>query len=212
GGRIAATALHCKEFPLVQLDGGNAMAILVTGGAGFIGSHVVERLIARGEEVVILDDFNTYYSPAVKRHNLALFAEHSGVHLIHGDIAEEVDVSRAFARRKIDSVIHLAARAGVRPSLHDPALYERVNIGGTLQLLEHSRRTRVARFIFASSSSVYGLSAPVPFTESDPADRAISPYAATKRAAEVLCYTYHHLYGLPVTCLRLFTVYGPRQR
>jgi len=188
------------------------MATLVTGGAGFIGSHVVGRLIARGDEVVILDDFNTYYSPAIKRQNLASLAKHPGVHLIHGDIAEEGDVSRAFAQRKIDAIIHLAARAGVRPSLSDPALYERVNIGGTLQLLEHARRAHIERFIFASSSSVYGLSAAVPFTESDPADRAISPYAATKRAAEVLCYTYHHLYGLPVTCLRLFTVYGPRHR
>jgi UDP-glucuronate 4-epimerase len=188
------------------------MAILVTGGAGFIGSHVVERLIARGDEVVIFDDFNNYYSPAVKRQNLASFAGQPRVHLVYGDVAEEGDVSRAFTRWRIDSVIHLAARAGVRPSLSDPALYERVNVGGTLHLLEHSRRAHVERLIFASSSSVYGLSAPVPFSESDPADRAISPYAATKRAAEVLCHTYHHLYGLPVTCLRLFTVYGPRQR
>jgi UDP-glucuronate 4-epimerase len=188
------------------------MAILVTGGAGFIGSHVVERLAARGDEVVILDDFNSYYSPAVKRQNLTALAGHPSVHLVHGDVAEEADVARAFARWRINAVVHLAARAGVRPSLRDPALYERVNVGGTLQLLEHSRRARVERFIFASSSSVYGVSTPVPFSESDPADRAISPYAATKRAAEILCHTYHHLYGLPVTCLRLFTVYGPRQR
>lgn len=188
------------------------MATLVTGGAGFIGSHLVEALIAAGDEVVLLDDFNDYYDPAAKERNLASMWDEPGLHLVHGDIADEATVARAFAIRPIRAVLHLAARAGVRPSLRDPVLYDRVNIQGTLLLLEASRRAMVERFVFASSSSVYGLSARVPFSESDPADRPISPYAATKRTGEMLCYTYHHLYGLPIACMRLFTVYGPRQR
>lgn len=188
------------------------MAILVTGGAGFIGSHVVERLIGRGEEVVVLDDFNAYYDPAIKEHNLAALRDNPALHLIRGDIADTDDVSAAFACVPIRAVIHLAGRAGVRPSVADPLLYELANSRGTLVLLEASRRAEVERFIFASSSSVYGITSRVPFVETDPADRAISPYAATKRAAEIACHTYSHLYGLPVTCLRLFTVYGPRQR
>ncbi len=191
---------------------GETMAVLVTGGAGFIGSQVVERLIARGNEVVIVDDFNDYYDPMIKERNLADVVDHPGLHLVRGDIADEAVVAYAFAVRPIRAVVHLAARAGVRPSLRDPLLYERVNIHGTFRLLEASRRAHVERFLFASSSSVYGLSAAVPFNESDPADRPISPYAATKRAGEMLCYTYHQLYGLPITCMRLFTVYGPRQR
>jgi UDP-glucuronate 4-epimerase len=188
------------------------MAVLVTGGAGFIGSYLVERLLARGDEVVVLDDFNDYYDPAVKERNLAAIVDRPGLHLVHGDIADEAVVAYAFAVRPIRAVAHLAARAGVRPSLCDPLLYERVNIRGTLRLLEASRRAHVERFLFASSSSVYGLSAAVPFNECDPADRPISPYAATKRTGEMICYTYQQLYGLPIACLRLFTVYGPRQR
>ncbi len=188
------------------------MAILVTGGAGFIGSHVVERLVGRGDEVVVLDDFNNYYDPSIKERNLAALATHSHLHVIRGDVAEPDDVARAFAVRPIHAIIHLAARAGVRPSISDPLLYERVNIRGTLLILEQGRRVGVGRVIFASSSSVYGVTSTVPFQESDPADRAISPYAATKRAGELLCHTYHHLYGMPITCLRFFTVYGPRQR
>ena len=188
------------------------MAVLVTGGAGFIGSHVVERLIERGDEVVVLDDFNDSYDPAVKEHNLSAVLDHPALHLVRGDVAEPEDVAGAFARASIHSVMHLAGRAGVRPSVADPLLYERANSRGTLVLLEACRRREIERMIFASSSSVYGVTSTVPFVETDPADRAISPYAATKRAAEMSCYTYHHLYGLPVTCLRLFTVYGPRQR
>ncbi|HEX3271792.1 MAG TPA: SDR family NAD(P)-dependent oxidoreductase [Ktedonobacterales bacterium] len=188
------------------------MAVLVTGGAGFIGSHVVERLIARGSEVVVLDDFNNYYDPAIKEHNLAGVAGKQGLHIVRGDVADEAAVAEAFAIRRIRAVVHLAARAGVRPSLGDPLLYERANIRGALLILEQSRREGVERVVFASSSSVYGTTTRAPFTESDAADRPISPYSATKRAAELLCYTYSHLYGLPVTCLRLFTVYGPRQR
>jgi UDP-glucuronate 4-epimerase len=188
------------------------MAVLVTGGAGFIGSHIVERLIARGDEVVVLDDLNNYYDPAIKERNLAGVVGEPGLHLVRGDIADEAAVGQAFAISRIRAVVHLAARAGVRPSLSDPLLYERANIRGALQILEQSRREDVERVIFASSSSVYGLTAPAPFTESDPADRPISPYSATKRAAELLCYTYSHLYQLPIACMRLFTVYGPRQR
>jgi UDP-glucuronate 4-epimerase len=188
------------------------MAVLVTGGAGFIGSHVVERLIARGSEVVVLDDFNNYYDPAIKEHNLAGVAGKQGLHIVRGDVADEAAVAEAFAIRRIRAVVHLSARAGVRPSLGDPLLYERANIRGALLILEQSRREGVERVVFASSSSVYGTTTRAPFTESDAADRPISPYSATKRAAELLCYTYSHLYGLPVTCLRLFTVYGPRQR
>lgn len=188
------------------------MAILVTGGAGFIGSHVVERLIARGDEVVVLDDFNDYYDPVIKERNLANIVDHPGLHLVRGDIADAAAVSHAFAISRIRAVVHLAARAGVRPSLRDPFLYERTNVHGTLLILEQSRRKGVERVVFASSSSVYGLTDRVPFTESDASDRPISPYAATKRAAEMLCHTYFHLYGLPTACMRLFTVYGPRQR
>lgn len=188
------------------------MAILITGGAGFIGSHIVEALMARGDEVVVLDDFNDYYDPAAKERNLAAVRDQPGLHLVHGDIADEAAVTQAFGICPIHAVVHLAARAGVRPSLRDPVLYERVNLQGTLLLLEASRRAAVERFLFASSSSVYGQSTTVPFSESDSADRPISPYAATKRAGELHCYTYHHLYGLPITCMRLFTAYGPRQR
>ena len=188
------------------------MAVLVTGGAGFIGSHVVERLIARGDEVVVLDDFNTYYDPAIKERNLAGVVGHRGLHIVRGDIADEVAVGDAFASRRIRTVVHLAARAGVRPSLCDPLLYERANIRGALLILEQCRREGVERLVFASSSSVYGQTARVPFSESDAADRPISPYSATKRAAELFCHTYSHLYGLPIACMRLFTVYGPRQR
>ena len=188
------------------------MAVLVTGGAGFIGSHVVERLMARGDEVVVLDDLNDYYDPAIKLRNLAGVVDQPGLHLVRGDIADEAAVGQAFAMARIRAVVHLAARAGVRPSLSDPLLYERANIRGALQILEQSRREGVERVVFASSSSVYGMTTHAPFVESDPADRPISPYSATKRAAGLLCYTYSHLYQLPSVCMRLFTVYGPRQR
>jgi UDP-glucuronate 4-epimerase len=188
------------------------MAILITGGAGFIGSHLTARLLGRGEEVVCLDDFNDYYNPAFKRENVAPFAHDPQWHLVEGDIRDEQTVAAVFARFGVEATVHLAARAGVRPSILQPRLYEEVNCVGTVTLLEAARRHGVSRFVFGSSSSVYGVNSKLPFAEDDPITCPVSPYAATKRAGELLAYTYHHLYGLEVTCLRFFTVYGPRQR
>jgi UDP-glucuronate 4-epimerase len=186
--------------------------ILVTGGAGFIGSHVSRRLLSRGDAVVCLDDFNDFYDPAIKRANQAELERNAAWRLVEGDIRDEALVDRLFAGERFDAVIHLAARAGVRPSLKEPILYEDVNCIGTLRLLEAARRHGPPRFTFASSSSVYGINEKVPFAESDPVDLPISPYATTKRAGELLCFNYAHLYGLRVSCLRFFTVYGPSQR
>jgi len=184
-------------------------SILVTGGAGFIGSHLCERLLGRGEDITVLDDFNAFYDPAVKRANATLLR---GARVLEGDVRDRDAVARLFAEGRFDAVVHLAAMAGVRPSLKDPLLYEDVNVRGTLVLLEELRRRPGTRFVFASSSSVYGSNEKVPFEESDDIHHPVSPYAATKRAGELLCYTYHHLHGIPTTCLRFFTVYGPRQR
>jgi UDP-glucuronate 4-epimerase len=186
--------------------------ILLTGGAGFIGSHVARRLLARGDRIVALDDFNDFYDPALKRTNVAELARHDGWRLVEGDIRDAALVDRLFRDQRFDAVVHLAARAGVRPSLKEPILYEDVNCIGTLRLLEAARRHGPASFVFASSSSVYGINEKVPFAESDPVDLPISPYATTKRAGELLCFNYSHLYGLRTSCLRFFTVYGPSQR
>jgi UDP-glucuronate 4-epimerase len=183
--------------------------ILVTGGAGFIGSHVCERLLERGDELVVLDNFNDFYDPRLKRDNARALA---GARIVEGDIRDEELVGRLFAERPFDAVLHLAAMAGVRPSLADPLHYQDVNVRGTLVLLEAVRRRPETRFVFASSSSVYGTSESVPFREDDDIHRPVSPYAATKRAGELLAFTHHHLYGIPTSCLRFFTVYGPRQR
>jgi UDP-glucuronate 4-epimerase len=180
------------------------MRILLTGGAGFIGSHLLERLLARGDDVAVVDDFNDYYDPALKRRNLPK----GGFRLHERDIR---DAAGIVAQEKPDLLIHLAARAGVRPSLVDPALYESVNVAGTLGLLEACRRAEVRRFIFASSSSVYG-NAHVPFREDDPALHPVSPYGVTKLLGEHYARIYSRLHGLHATCLRFFTVYGPRQR
>jgi len=188
------------------------MTILVTGGAGFIGSHLTERLLADGCEVVCLDNFNDYYDPAIKKANIRTALANANCTLVEGDILDAGLLGSLFAAHDFKLIVHLAARAGVRPSLADPILYEQVNCEGTLNLLERARRGDVDNFVFGSSSSVYGINSKVPFSEADPINQPISPYAATKRAGELLCYTYHHLYGLPVTCLRFFTVYGPRQR
>jgi UDP-glucuronate 4-epimerase len=186
--------------------------ILVTGGAGFIGSHLVERLLADGRRVVALDNFDPFYAAAVKRRNLESASRAAAFRLIEGDIRDAPLLDHLFASERFSAVVHLAARAGVRPSIQDPPLYQSVNVEGTVRLLEACRRHGVRRFLFGSSSSVYGNNAKVPFAESDPVDRPISPYAATKRAGELLAYTHHHLFGLEVASLRFFTVYGPRQR
>jgi UDP-glucuronate 4-epimerase len=190
-------------------------AILVTGGAGFIGSHLVERLAARGDTVVALDNFDPYYDPAVKRRNLRAAAREPGpgrFTLTEGDIRDAAGLDALFAGHRFDAVVHLAARAGVRPSIADPLLYADVNVSGTTQLLEACRRHGVGRFLFGSSSSVYGDSTAVPFCEEARVDRPVSPYAATKVAGELLAFSYHHLFGMDISCLRFFTVYGPRQR
>jgi UDP-glucuronate 4-epimerase len=186
--------------------------VLVTGGAGFIGSHVVDRLLADGERVVVIDDFNDFYDPAVKRANVAAHLQHPAYTLVEGDIRDAALVERVFAEHGPRRVIHLAARAGVRPSLEEPLLYETTNVVATLILLEACRRHGVTKLVFGSSSSVYGVNAKVPFSEDDPIAQTISPYAATKAAGELHCHAYSHLYGLPIVCLRFFTVYGPRQR
>lgn len=186
--------------------------ILVTGGAGFIGSHVIPVLLNRGLTVVALDDFNDYYNPTFKRENVAPFLSHPSFQLVEGDIRDKDLVFSVYRRYGISATIHLAARAGVRASIAQPRLYEEVNGVGTVNLLEAAHRFGAFTFIFGSTSSVYGINSKVPFSEDDPIVCPISPYAASKRGAELMCYTFHHLYGLKATILRFFTVYGPRQR
>lgn len=195
-------------------------SVLVTGGAGFIGSHLCEALLSRGTRVVVLDNFCDFYDPAVKETNAAQilrFAASSPGELVvlKGDIRRSGDMERAIlalGEPGNAAVVHLAAMAGVRPSIENPRLYNDVNVAGTLEVLEACRRNGIRRLSFASSSSVYGNNAKVPFSEADSVDHPISPYAATKKSGELLCHNYHHLYGLSVACLRFFTVYGPRQR
>jgi UDP-glucuronate 4-epimerase len=186
------------------------MRVLVTGGAGFIGSHLVEKLLASGHEVVILDDFNDFYDPQTKHANIAGLAR--DVTVYHVDLRDSESVRNLFHREKVDAIAHLAARAGVRPSIQQPRLYYDTNVTGTLHLLEAVRVTGVERFVFASSSSVYGASKAIPFSEDQHLTQTFSPYGATKIAGEFLCSTYSHLYNLRVVALRYFTVYGPRQR
>lgn len=186
--------------------------ILVTGGAGFIGSHLTRRLLGRGDRVTILDDFNDFYDPAIKRANVAVLGSPAELTLVEGDIRDRDLVDRLFRESGFDAVVHLAARAGVRPSLAEPILYEEVNCVATLYLLEAARRWGPEVFVFGSSSSVYGINRKVPFSEDDEVNQPISPYATTKRSGELLCFNYHHLYDLKVSCLRFFTVYGPAQR
>ena len=186
------------------------MKLLVTGGAGFIGSHVVEALVAGNHTVSVIDNFNDFYDPAIKRSNVSAFPRSVQVHEI--DLCDKAAVGAALAAEKLDAIVHLAARAGVRPSVQSPELYLQTNIFGTFNLLEAARQSSVSRFIFASSSSVYGATRELPFREDQPLLRTLSPYASTKLAGEHLCSTYAHLYGLQVVCLRFFTVYGPRQR
>jgi UDP-glucuronate 4-epimerase len=186
------------------------MNVLVTGGAGFIGSHLVERLLRDTHDVAILDDFNDFYDPKIKRANIAAFANDVAVHDV--DLRDGKKVAALFQKERFDAIFHLAARAGVRPSIQRPQLYYDTNVAGTLHLLEGARSTRADRFIFASSSSVYGAAKKVPFSEGEYLTQTLSPYAATKIAGEFLCSTYSHLYEMRVVALRYFTVYGARQR
>lgn len=188
------------------------MHLLVTGAAGFIGSSLCDHLLSRGHRVTGLDNFDEFYDPGLKRSNIASALVHPSYTLITGDIRDGDCLDGIFSAGTVDAVIHLAARAGVRPSIEQPLLYEDVNVRGTLVLLEAMRRAGVGRLLFASSSSVYGDNRKVPFAETDPVDHPVSPYAATKKAGELICHTWHRLHGIRVACLRFFTVYGPRQR
>jgi UDP-glucuronate 4-epimerase len=187
--------------------------ILITGGAGFIGSHLIDRLLAEGGwQITTVDDFNDFYDPGIKRENLHTASSNPNFRLVEADIRNQSSLEQALGPGAFDCIVHLAARAGVRPSLNEPRLYVETNINGTLNLLELARAHGVKQFVFGSSSSVYGLNAKVPFSEADPIFNPISPYAATKAAGELLCHSYAHLYDMRFVCLRFFTVYGARQR
>ena len=187
--------------------------LLITGGAGFIGSHLVDHLLRTDlEQITVVDDFNNFYAPEIKRANIGQSLKDDRYRLVEVDIRDRQALEKLFNEQRFDCIVHLAARAGVRPSLSEPQLYTETNINGTLNLLELAREHNVKQFVFGSSSSVYGINAKVPFSEEDPIRQPISPYAATKGAGELLCHTYSHLYGTRCVCLRFFTVYGPRQR
>ena len=189
------------------------MNFLVTGGVGFIGSHVCERLLEAGHAVCALDDLNDFYDPAIKQSTLReLQSRAQSFSFVHADITNRGELDEIFGSMAFDQIIHLAARAGVRPSLENPALYQRVNVEGTVNVLEAARERGVKKITIASSSSVYGVNSKVPFSEADPIFSAISPYAASKLACEALGHVYHHVHGMDVCMLRFFTVYGPRQR
>jgi UDP-glucuronate 4-epimerase len=187
------------------------MKALVTGSAGFIGSHLCERLLSDGHIVLGVDNFDDFYDPKIKRQNISQCLTNKNFELIEADIRDQAAMEKAVSEG-IEVIIHLAARAGIRPSIAQPLLYADVNVNGTVVLLEAAKKCKVDKFIFGSSSSVYGNNKKIPFSEIDNVDFPISPYAATKKAGELICHTYHHLYGISVTCLRFFTVYGPRQR
>ena len=187
--------------------------VLLTGGAGFIGSHLATRLLGEGGwDVTIVDDLNDFYSPDVKRANLEAVRRAGDIRFVEADIRSAESLAAIFDETSLDCIVHLAARAGVRPSLSEPVLYAETNINGTLNLLELARKHEVGQFVFGSSSSVYGINSKVPFAEDDRIHQPISPYAATKAAGELLCHTYSHLFGFRTVCLRFFTVYGARQR
>lgn len=195
-------------------------SILVTGGAGFIGSHLCKALLQKNQKVIIIDNFNDYYDPSIKRNNIEEIknmmksngVDNENLQVVEGDIRDIEHLDKLFQEHRIDLIVHLAAMAGVRPSIKEPLLYNDVNVRGTLNLLEMCRKYDIDKFVFASSSSVYGNNEKVPFSEADNVDYPISPYAATKKAGELICHTYHHLYNIDVACLRFFTVYGPGQR
>ncbi|MEO6655836.1 MAG: GDP-mannose 4,6-dehydratase [Pyrinomonadaceae bacterium] len=187
--------------------------ILVTGGAGFIGSHLVDRLLSEGDwQITAVDDFNDFYSPEIKHANIAEHLKSPNYRIVDADIRDAVTMAALFMQYEFDVIVHLAARAGVRPSLSEPKLYAETNINGTLNLLELARKHNIKQFVFGSSSSVYGINTKVPFAEDDRIQQPISPYAATKAAGELICHTYSHLYDIRTICLRFFTVYGARQR
>ncbi|MFQ5892195.1 MAG: GDP-mannose 4,6-dehydratase [Candidatus Methanofastidiosia archaeon] len=186
--------------------------IFITGGAGFLGSHLIDRLLERGERVLCLDNFDPYYDPEIKKRNIQNHLDNKDFILIKGDVRDEELLKKLFKTYEIKKVVHLAAKAGVRVSLKIPHPYFDVNVGGTLSLLEILKKNEIDNFVFGSSSSVYGSTQKVPFSENYPCDKPISPYGASKRSAELLCFTYSQLYNIPTTILRFFTVYGPRQR
>ncbi len=187
--------------------------ILVTGGAGFIGSHLVERLLERGDKVVVVDSFNDFYDPSIKRNNVREHLKHANYQLIEGDIRSDLDLAKVFGAAKYDVVVHLAAMAGVRPSMEQPALYMDINLVGTQKIIDHIlQQDNSARLVFGSSSSVYGMRSGESFSEDDLVNTPLSPYAASKASGELLCYAAHYTRGLPVINLRFFTVFGPRQR
>ena len=188
------------------------MKILVTGGAGFIGSHLIKKLLEENFSAVCVDNFNNYYNPEIKEENVSRFINNSNFKLYREDIRNFEALDKIFEKERFDKVVHLAAMAGVRNSIRYPALYSEVNIQGTINLLELAGKYKIKNFIFASSSSVYGGNTKIPFSESDQVNHPISPYAATKKAGELICHTYHHLYHLNIICLRFFTVYGPSGR
>jgi UDP-glucuronate 4-epimerase len=184
---------------------------LITGAAGFIGSHLSERLLSEGWTVLGIDNFDDFYDPRIKRQNISACLKNENFKLIEADIRDRATMEQA-CNEGVEIIVHLAAKAGVRPSITQPLLYADVNVNGTVTLFEAARRCNIGKFVFCSSSSVYGNNKKIPFSEDDNVDFPISPYAATKKAAELICHTYHHLYGMRITCLRFFTVYGPRQR
>jgi len=187
--------------------------ILITGGAGFIGSHLVDHLMAERQwRIAVVDDFNNFYEPSIKRENIHSHLSDPNFRCFEADIRDRGSLEKVFGETKFDGIVHLAARAGVRPSLREPQLYVETNVNGTMNLLELARDRQIKQFIFGSSSSVYGINSKVPFSEDDPIFNPISPYAATKAAGELLCHAYAHLYDMRVLCLRFFTVYGARQR
>jgi len=188
------------------------MSIAVTGGAGFIGSHVCEALLGKGLDVVCIDNFNDYYNPKFKEENISECLKNKNFKLHRKDITNINDLRTVFKKNKIEKVIHLAARAGVRPSIEQPVLYEQANVLGTLNMLMMAKDFKAENFVFGSSSSIYGNTKEIPFSESSKTDSPVSPYAATKKSAELMCHAYSHMYNIPMTCLRLFTAYGPRGR
>jgi UDP-glucuronate 4-epimerase len=215
--RPGGAAQRLPSFLQASVEGQQGLSeqrsILVTGGAGFIGSHLVERLLGEGAwRVHVVDDFNDFYDPSLKRRNVSRHLTRADFRLHEADIRDAAALEPVFAADRFDCVVHLAARAGVRPSLLEPRLYVETNITGTANVLELARRHEVPQFVFGSSSSVYGENEKVPFAEDDPISKPISPYAATKAAGELLCHTYSHLFGLRCVALRFFTVYGARQR